>query len=121
MKAACWLPSLRRGSQFGYAIGWSLGTQVLTALAGWVLLAALAPIDFGASLLIIPLAAATTFLPITVGGAGAREAVYVELCGQLFGTPEPQALAASLGLWLAHLAVGAIGLVLQIAGRPRTP
>jgi len=46
-------------------------------------------------------------LPITVGGAGAREAVYIQLCVPLFGMPEESALAASIGLWGAHLAVGA--------------
>ena len=37
------------------------------------------------SLLVVPLAAATAFLPITVGGAGAREAVYVTMCARQFG------------------------------------
>ena len=97
----------------------SLGTQVCIALAGWTILAALAPIDFTTSLLIVPIAAATTFLPVTVGGAGAREAVYVELCGRLLGMAEPVALAASLGLWLAHLVIGLVGLVAQVAGRKR--
>ena len=69
----------------------------------------------------VPLAAATAFLPITVGGAGAREAVYVALCGTLFGMPEADALAASLGLWLAHLAVGAAGGVAQLARARRPP
>ena len=113
------LPELHDGRAFGLAIVLSLGTQVLVALAGWVLLAALGPIGFSASLLVVPLAAATTFLPITVGGAGAREAVYVALCGRLFGMAEADALAASLGLWLAHLAVGAAGGVAQLAGRRR--
>ncbi|HET9987659.1 MAG TPA: hypothetical protein VFQ65_04050, partial [Kofleriaceae bacterium] len=86
-------------------------------LAGWVLLAALAPIGFGASLLVVPLAAATTFLPITVGGAGAREAVFIKLGASLFLMPESDAVAASLALWLAHLVVGAIGGVLQLFER----
>ncbi|MEO8704929.1 MAG: lysylphosphatidylglycerol synthase transmembrane domain-containing protein [Kofleriaceae bacterium] len=114
------LPALHDGKAFVAAIALSLGTQVLVALAGWILLAELGPIGFGASLLVVPLAAATTFLPITVGGAGAREAVYVALCGQLFGMPEADALAASLGLWLAHLVVGAAGGVAQLAARKRT-
>ena len=101
------------------AIVLSLATQALIAAAGWVLLAALAPIDLAASLLVVPLAAATTFLPITVGGAGAREAVYVALCGRLFGMPEADALAASLGLWLAHLVVGAAGGLAQLGARRR--
>jgi uncharacterized membrane protein YbhN (UPF0104 family) len=108
------LPALRDGRAFAIAIGLSVATQALVAAAGWVLLAQLAPIGPAASLLVVPLAAATTFLPITVGGAGAREAVYVALCGRLFGMAEADALAASLGLWLAHLIVGAAGGVAQL-------
>jgi hypothetical protein len=113
------LPALRDGRAFLTAIALSVATQALIALAGWVVLAQLAPIDPWASLLVVPLAAATAFLPITVGGAGAREAVYVALCGSLFGMPEDDALAASLGLWLAHLIVGAAGGVVQLARNPR--
>jgi uncharacterized membrane protein YbhN (UPF0104 family) len=103
------LPALRRGGPFVVAAALSVATQALIAVAGWVLLAQLAPIGLAASLLVVPLAAATAFLPITVGGAGAREAVYVALCGSLFGMAQADALAASLGLWLAHLVVGALG------------
>jgi glycosyltransferase 2 family protein len=113
------LPRLHAPRAFAAAIALSIVTQLLVALAGWVLLDALAPIALSASLLVVPLAAATAFLPITVGGAGAREAVYVALCGRLFGMPEADALAASLGLWLAHLAVGAVGGVTQLAARRR--
>lgn len=111
------LPAVHDRGAFATAVVLSVATQGLVALAGWVLLAALAPISPGASLLVVPLAAATTFLPITVGGAGAREAVYVALCGRLFGMAEADALAASLGLWLAHLAVGAAGGLAQLAAR----
>jgi hypothetical protein len=111
------LPRLVDARAFVIAIALSIATQLFVAVAGWLLLAALAPIGLVASLLVVPLAAATTFLPITVGGAGAREAVYVTLCAQLFGLPEAEALAASIGLWLAHLAVGAIGGLAQLATR----
>jgi hypothetical protein len=116
-RLAARLPALRDARAFALALALSVVTQALVVLAGWILLAALADLDLAASLLIVPLAAATTFLPITVGGAGAREAVYVALCGRLFGMPEADALAASLGLWLAHLAVGAAGGALQLARR----
>lgn len=114
------LPGLHDRGAFAAAIGLSVATQGLIAIAGWVVLDALAPIGLAGSLLVVPLAAATAFLPITVGGAGAREAVYVTLCGTLFGMSEADALAASLGLWLAHLIVGAAGAVAQLARR-RTP
>ncbi|HEX2685719.1 MAG TPA: lysylphosphatidylglycerol synthase transmembrane domain-containing protein [Kofleriaceae bacterium] len=112
------LPALHDRRGFAAAIALSIATQALVAIAGWVVLAELAPIDLTASLLVIPLAAATTFLPITVGGAGAREAVYVTLCASLFGMPQADALAASLGLWLAHLIVGAAGGLAQLSRNP---
>lgn len=109
------LPVIEDLRAFAVAIAYSLATQALIALAGWTLLDALGGISLAASLLVVPLAAATTFLPITVGGAGAREAVYVALCVPLFGMPEADALAASLGLWLAHLLVGAAGGLAQLS------
>jgi uncharacterized membrane protein YbhN (UPF0104 family) len=111
------LPVLRDYGSFGIAVALSIVTQILIAAAGWVLLAALGPIDFASSLLVVPLAAATAFLPITVGGAGAREAVYIALCGSLFGMPEHDAVVASLSLWFAHLIVGLGGGLAQLAVR----
>lgn len=114
------VPELDSATSFATAAVLSVITQVLVALAGYVLLNAVEPrVDLGASLLIVPLAAATTFLPITVGGAGAREAVYVTLGASLFAMPRADALAASLALWLAHLAVAAVGGILQLV-RPTT-
>lgn len=114
------LPALKHGAPFAVAVVLSVVTQILIAAAGWVLLKALAPeITLTAALLVVPLAAATAYLPITVGGTGAREAVYVSLCGRLFGMPEHDALAASLGLWLAHLIVGLGGAIAQLMVRKR--
>jgi len=113
-RIAAKLPALVDRRAFALAIALSVVTQALIAAAGWVLLAALAPVGFVDSLLVVPLAAATAFLPITVGGAGAREAVYIALCGQLFAMPRADAFAASLALWIAHLAVGACGGISQL-------
>jgi hypothetical protein len=74
-------------------------------------------VPLGQALLIIPLAAATTFIPMTVGGAGAREFVYVALGRILLHLNPEDALAASLALWLAHLAVGGIGGLIQLVRR----
>jgi glycosyltransferase 2 family protein len=112
------VPELSAAGPFATAAVLSVATQVLIALAGFVLLHAVEPrVGLGASLLIVPLAAATTFLPITVGGAGAREAVYVTLGASLFAMPRADALAASLALWLAHLIVGAAGGLAQLRAR----
>ncbi len=114
------VPELGDTGAFAIATLLSVATQALVALAGYVLLHAIDPrVDLGGSLLIVPLAAATTFLPITVGGAGAREAVYISLGASLFAMPEGDALAASLALWLAHLVSGAVGGVLQLTERAR--
>jgi len=114
------IPELSAPARFVEAAAWSIGTQVCVALAGWILLHAVEPrVTLGESLLIVPLAAATAFLPITVGGAGAREAVYVALGASLFAMPRSDALAASLALWLAHLVVGAAGGILNLTARSR--
>jgi uncharacterized membrane protein YbhN (UPF0104 family) len=112
------LPALASWRAFAIAALYSVMTQVCVALAGYVLLHAISPsVDLGGSLLIVPLAAATTFLPITVGGAGAREMVYVTLGASLFQMPRSDALAASLALWLSHLVVAACGGVMQLSRR----
>jgi glycosyltransferase 2 family protein len=114
------VPELSSVSAFAIAVVYSVATQLFVALAGWVLLRAVDPaVGLGSSLLIVPLAAATTFLPITVGGAGAREAVYITLGASLFHMARADAVAASLALWLAHLVNGAVGGVLQITERRR--
>jgi hypothetical protein len=114
------VPALSSPGAFVGAAVQSALTQVCIAVAGYVLLQAIEPrVDLGASLLIVPLAAATTFLPITVGGAGAREAVYVTLGASLFQMARADALAASLALWLAHLINGALGGVVQLISRSR--
>ncbi|HPH64814.1 MAG TPA: lysylphosphatidylglycerol synthase transmembrane domain-containing protein [Kofleriaceae bacterium] len=112
------LPVVTRPLHFVAAAALSLSTQILTALAGWVILRDLHPnVSIPATLLVVPLAAATTFLPITVGGAGAREAVFIALCAKLFGMSAADGLAASLLFWLATLIVGAAGGVVQLLTR----
>ena len=112
------VPAVEKWPAFVLAVALSVLTQLLVAVAGWVLLRAIDPaVGLGESLLIVPLAAATTFLPITVGGAGAREAVYVSLGASLLHMVPGDAAAASLGLWLAHLVNGAIGGVIQLRRR----
>jgi glycosyltransferase 2 family protein len=112
------LPVVERPLDFAGAAALSICTQVLTAIAGWVMLRDIHPAaSFSASLLVVPLAAATSFLPITVGGAGAREAVFMTLCGKLFGMSDSDGLAAALLFWLATLIVGAAGGIVQLANR----
>jgi uncharacterized membrane protein YbhN (UPF0104 family) len=94
-------------------------SQLATALAGWLFLRDFhAGTTFGDALFIVPLASATAFLPITVGGTGAREAVFIVLARQLLGMSSADALAASLLSWLTTLIAGGLGGVLQLVGEP---
>jgi uncharacterized membrane protein YbhN (UPF0104 family) len=91
------------------ALALSLATQLCPACCGYVLVRALAPgVGLLDALLIVPLAAAAAFLPITISGAGVREALFVELFA-LAGVPGQAALAASLGMWLSQAALAAVG------------
>jgi uncharacterized membrane protein YbhN (UPF0104 family) len=112
------LPVVVRRLDFGAAALLSLATQLAAVIAGWLVLRDLRPgMTLGAALLIVPAAAATAFLPFTVGGTGAREAAFVFLCGKVLGMSSDDAVAASLLIWLATLVVGAFGGVLALTGR----
>jgi uncharacterized membrane protein YbhN (UPF0104 family) len=103
------LPAAERWLPLMAAAGLSLITQLLPALSGHLLLSALVPearlLD---SLAIVPVAAAAAFLPITVSGAGVREALFVKLYASV-GVPASAALAASLLLWCSQASVAAVG------------
>jgi uncharacterized membrane protein YbhN (UPF0104 family) len=110
------LPQLRSKASFGFAYILSLGTQSLIALSGYALLVGMAPnATLANAFVIVPVAAATAYLPITVGGAGAREAAFIFLCSQGMGMPATDATAVSLLLWFSALVIGAIGGVWQLA------
>ncbi len=109
------LPTVSLPLQFAIAVVLSLGTQLSVAVCGWLFLRDFhVGTAFADALFIVPLAAATVYLPITVGGAGAREAVFVTLCGKVLGMPSHEALASSLLLWFTALVAGAIGGVWQL-------
>jgi len=99
------------------AFGWSLVSQVLPVCA----VAALAqPLDthlgFHWYAVIVPLVNLVTLIPISVGGAGVREWLYVELFGAL-GMRSEVALSLSLSVFAVALAWGFFGLALFAWGR----
>jgi glycosyltransferase 2 family protein len=96
----------------------SLATQLCPALCGFLLVQALAPqAQLADALVIVPLAAAAAFLPITISGAGVREAVFVELFA-LVSVPGQAALAASLGMWLCQAVLAALGGAILLLDDP---
>jgi uncharacterized membrane protein YbhN (UPF0104 family) len=103
------LPAAREWLPLMAAAGLSFVTQLLPAISGYLLLRTLVPethlLD---SLAIVPVAAASAFLPVTVSGAGVREALFVKLYASV-GVPASAALAASLLLWCSQACVAAVG------------
>jgi uncharacterized membrane protein YbhN (UPF0104 family) len=95
----------------------SFGSQLGAALTGHVLVRAIDPaVRLLDSLVIVPLAAATAYLPISISGIGVREAVFVELYARV-RVPAQAALAASLSLWLVQASVAALGGMYVLLGR----
>jgi hypothetical protein len=87
----------------------SVVSHVLPALAGYALVSAAAPsVTLGDALVLVPLAMAAAFFPITIAGAGAREAAFVALFAGV-GVARADALAASLAMLGAQLTVAAAG------------
>lgn len=86
----------------------SLATQLVPALSGHLIVSAISskPSLFD-SLLIVPLASASAFIPITVSGAGVREAIFVKLYESV-GVAADGALAASLVFWCSQVFVAAL-------------
>jgi uncharacterized membrane protein YbhN (UPF0104 family) len=98
--------------------------HVVVATGGHALVHALAPqVSLNESLVLIPTAMASAFVPITISGAGVREAAFVTLYG-LIGVSRSAALAASLGMWACQLLMAALGGVIALftplsAARPQ--
>ena len=103
------------------AFALSLVLQALPVLALWVLAA---PLESGVELawfaVIVPTVTLASLAPVTIGGAGVRELLYVTLFGAV-GMPAASALALSLSVLAASLAWALVGLVLFAVGRSRQP
>jgi uncharacterized membrane protein YbhN (UPF0104 family) len=108
------LPAIVKKGPFLAAILLSLVTQSVVAWTGHVIVQSLAPgIALTDSLVVVPLAMATAFLPFLVGGTGAREEVFAQLYGPL-GVPRADAIAASLLVWFTQIVVALVGGLLPI-------
>ncbi len=108
------LPEIRHAAPFVIAILLSLVTQSGVAWTGHVIVASLAPsITLTDSLVIVPLAMASAFLPFLVGGTGVRESIFESLYGPL-GVPRADAIAAGLLVWFTQIVVALIGGVLPM-------
>ncbi len=104
-------------STIARAFALSLANQGLPVLALVVLavpLDALVPWYWFA--VIVPFVTLVSLFPISIGGAGVRELLYVALFGAV-GMPAESALALSLSVFAAALLWGLLGLAVLLVGR----
>ena len=113
------LPRPRDPWRFLGVFALSVLTHGLVGLTGHVIMRVLVPgLPVTSSLVIVPLAAASAFFPLTVGGAGVREAAFVALYG-LVGVGKATAIAGSLTFWATQLIVAAVGGVVAVVSPVR--
>jgi uncharacterized membrane protein YbhN (UPF0104 family) len=108
-RVAARLPELRSARPLVVVFGVCVAIHALVACTGHLLVHALAPeVRLADSLILVPLSAAAGFFPLTVGGAGVREAAFTALYAAV-GVPEAAAFAGSLALFAVQLFVAAWG------------
>ena len=112
-KIAASLPTVERFGPFAGALALSLVTQSTVIIVGHTLIASLTnAARLTDSFVILPLIGASQYFPLTVGGAGVREAAFVLLYG-LVGVTKPIALATSLAYAGVLYAVSGVGGILH--------
>lgn len=103
------LPDVQRPSGLLLALALSLGTQASITLAGHTLVSAVWPsVTLLDSCVAMPVVSVASYFPLTVAGAGAREAALVGVY-RLVGVAEEKSLAAALAFLLCSLFVAATG------------
>ncbi len=108
------LPRLYSWWPFLVSVLLSLVIHSINITAGHVIVHSLQPsVTFAQSAVVMPLIGASAFFPLTVGGAGVREAAFALLYGTV-GVPEATAYAASLAFWATQLITAAIGGVINL-------
>jgi hypothetical protein len=76
------------------------------------------PISTGALLTVMPIILTLASLPISVGGTGVREMLFVNLLGPLCGISQPVATMLSLTGFMLNAAWGLIGGLIYLLYRP---
>ena len=117
------LPRLRSFLPFLGAVLLSLIIHGVNVVAGQAIMHSLDPsVTLAESAVVMPLIGASAFFPLTVGGAGVREAAFAVFYGTV-GVPEATAYAGSLSFWACQLLTAGIGgisnLVVPLSGTDR--
>lgn len=111
-RVASALPTVVRWRPFAAAVVLSVVTQSSVIFVGHVLVASLSQVSLTESMVVMPLVGAAQYFPLSVGGAGVREATLVLLYGMV-GVAKPAALAGALAFAAVTYAIAAIGGVLH--------
>jgi uncharacterized membrane protein YbhN (UPF0104 family) len=115
------LPVLERPQKLLAAIVLSLGGHLFAAVGGHLTLRGLGvATTLGTSVVLVPLAVAAGFFPLTIAGAGAREGAFVALYRGV-GVAQADAVAASFLLLAAQLIVAAVGGLITLFAPVATP
>lgn len=113
-KIAALMPDVQRPSGFAGALVFSLCTQLSMVLIGHTLITAIEPtVRFADSAVVMPVVTVASYFPLTIAGAGAREAALVAAYG-LVGVAQPKAFAAAISLFACMLLVAATGGLINL-------
>jgi hypothetical protein len=69
---------------------------------------------------VMPIVATVTALPISIGGAGLREGLFIEILGALYSTPEPVATLVSLSGFMMQVFWSLVGGMVYLGYRATT-
>ena len=116
--AGAFVEYARAGKSVGMAFLLSIPAHLLMFSTFWFGAKAFAA---GLSLLsiycVMPIVATVTALPISVGGAGLREGLFIKILGSLYATPEPIATLVSLSGFMMQVFWSLIGGAIYLAYR----
>jgi hypothetical protein len=127
-----WLPAREKiaeaaGAFVEYArAGKSVGTAFLLSIPAHLLMfstfwfgskAFAAGLNLLSVYCVMPIVATVTALPISVGGAGLREGLFIKILGALYGTPESIATLVSLSGFLMQVFWSLVGGAIYLAYR----
>ena len=108
-KWAANLPAVERPSLLIVILVMSLLTHTIVGLTGHVLLASIAPqITMSESVVLVPLAMVSTYMPLSIAGLGVREAAFVFVLAKV-GVADHDATAGSLSFFAVCAIVAALG------------
>lgn len=111
-----WRTMIHRPRIVLISLGWGVLVQLLSVVATWLLGHGLGiELPLAAWCIVIGGLSVVLLAPITLGGLGLREASLVGLLG-LFGVDPQTALALALAILAIQLAIGAAGVLVDLAG-----